>query len=248
MQDYFLKYRKGIIGIDTKIPTQSNKEQTIVYADWTASGRCFSPIEERIQHEIMPLVANTHTETSATGMAMTHAYHEARNKIKKHVNASKNDIIITTGSGMTSMVNKFQRILGLRCNSSIATKPNEEDRPVVFISHMEHHSNHTSWLETFAIIEIIEPTLDGLIDLNNLEILLKKHEKRAVKIASITACSNVTGIQTPYHEIAKIMHDAKGVIFVDFACSAPYVEINMHPQTENEQLDAIFFSDRKSVV
>ena len=245
MQDYFLKYRKGIIGIDTKIPTLLEQEHTIVYADWTASGRCFAPIEERIQHEIMPLVANTHTETSATGMAMTHAYHQARNMIKKHVNASNDDMIITTGSGMTGMVNKFQRILGLRCNSNIATKPNDLDRPVVFISHMEHHSNHTSWLETFAIVEIIEPTIDGLIDLDNLQDLLKKHENRSMKIASVTACSNVTGIQTPYHKIAKIMHDAKGVIFVDFACSAPYVDINMHPQTEDEHLDAIFFSPHK---
>lgn len=245
MQDYFLKYRNGIIGINAKLPTDSEIENTIVYADWTASGRCFSPIEERIQHEIMPFVSNTHTETSATGMAMTHAYHQARNLIKKHVNASKNDIIVTTGSGMTGMINKFQRILGLRCNSKIASKPKDEDRPVVFISHMEHHSNHTSWLETFAIVEIIEPTEDGLINLENLKELLLKHQNRSLKIASVTACSNVTGIHTPYHKIAKIMHEANGVIFVDFACSAPYVDINMHPNVDGEHLDAIFFSPHK---
>ena len=85
MQDYFLKYRNGIIGIDTSIPSPNGENLPIVYADWTASGRCFSPIEERMQHEIMPFVANTHTETSATGMAMTYAYHQARINIKKHV-------------------------------------------------------------------------------------------------------------------------------------------------------------------
>jgi selenocysteine lyase/cysteine desulfurase len=154
-------------------------------------------------------------------------------------------MIITTGSGMTGMVNKFQRILGLRVHGKLVTLPKEEERPVVFISHMEHHSNHTSWLETIAIVEIIEPTIDGLINLNHLAELLKKHEHRAMKIATITACSNVTGIQTPYHQIAKIMHKAKGVIFVDFACSAPYVNINMHPENEAEHLDAIFFSPHK---
>ena len=245
MQDYFLKYRNGIIGIDTHIPTPTGENLPIVYADWTASGRCFSPIENRIQNEIMPLVANTHTETSATGMAMTYAYHQARNSIKQHVHANSNDMIITTGSGMTGMVNKFQRILGLRVHGKLATLPKEEERPVVFISHMEHHSNHTSWLETIAIVEIIEPTIDGLINLNHLAELLKKHEHRAMKIATITSCSNVTGIQTPYHQIAKIMHEANGVIFVDFACSAPYVNINMHPENEAEHLDAIFFSPHK---
>lgn len=245
MQNYFSKYREGIIGINTKIPTQNGTEQTIVYADWTASGRGFSPIEARIQKEIMPLVANTHTETSATGMAMTYAYHKARTKIKKHVNANANDMIITSGSGMTGMVNKFQRILGLRVHGKLAVLPEEDERPVIFISHMEHHSNHTSWLETIAIIEIIEPTTDGLINLDHLAILLQKHAHRTMKIASITACSNVTGIRTPYHQIARMMHEAGGFIFVDFACSAPYVSINMHPEETREQLDAIFFSPHK---
>ena len=138
MQEYFSKYRNGIIGIDTSIPTPSGNNLPIVYADWTASGRCFAPIEERLQKEIMPLVANTHTETSATGMAMTYADHQARNSIKKHVNAHSDDLIITTGSGMTGMVNKFQRILGLRVHGTLAAIPQEKDRPVVFISHMEH--------------------------------------------------------------------------------------------------------------
>ena len=245
MQDYFLKYRNGIIGIDTSIPSPTGENLPIVYADWTASGRCFSPIEERLKQEIMPFVANTHTETSATGMAMTYAYHKARTKIKNHVNSNENDMIITSGSGMTGMVNKFQRILGLRVHGKLASIPNEENKPVVFITHMEHHSNHTSWLETIAIIEIIEPTAEGLINLEHLQELLQKHAHRTMKIASITACSNVTGIRTPYHQIAKMMHEANGVIFVDFACSAPYVDINMHPQSVDEHLDAIFFSPHK---
>ncbi len=245
MQNYFTKYRNGIIGINTKIPKPDGGEHTIVYSDWTASGRCFSPIEERLQHEIMPLVANTHTETSTTGMAMTYAYHQARSIIKKHVNATNNDIIITSGSGMTGVVNKFQRILGFRQSTLLNDSIKEEDRPVVFISHMEHHSNQTSWLETIATVEIIEPNVEGLICLTHLSELIQKHAHRKIKIASITACSNVTGIQTPYHEIAKIMHEANGLIFVDFACSAPYVNINMHPENQEEKLDAIFFSPHK---
>jgi len=66
-----------------------------------------------------------------------------------------------------------------------------------------------------------------------------------VKIGSFTACSNVTGIKTPYHQLAEIMHQHGGLCFVDFACSAPYVDIDMHPVNKAQALDAIFFSPHK---
>jgi selenocysteine lyase/cysteine desulfurase len=78
-----------------------------------------------------------------------------------------------------------------------------DKKPVVFISHMEHHSNQTSWLETIADVAVIPATEDGLFSTENLEILLEKYKDRSFKIASITSCSNVTGIRTPYHEVAK---------------------------------------------
>ena len=110
---------------------------------------------------------------------------------------------------------------------------------------MEHHSNQTSWLETIADVEVIPSSEDGLFSLENLELLLEKYKERPFKIASITSCSNVTGIRTPYHEVAKIMHQNNGLCFVDFACSGPYVKIDMHPEDAESYLDAIFFSPHK---
>lgn len=245
METHFLPFRKGIIGIDAEIPTPDRGQKKIIYADWTASGRNYLPIETRIQEEIMPLVANTHTETSATGMAMTFAYHKAQQIIKKHVNANSDDLIITAGSGMTRLVNKLQRILGLRLPVQYVQLPPENQRPVVFVTHMEHHSNQTSWLETNATVEIIKPTEDGLVDLEHLNELVFKYRERPLKIASVTACSNVTGIVTPYHQIAQIMHQHDGYCFVDFACSAPYTKMDMHPRQKGAHLDAIFFSPHK---
>jgi selenocysteine lyase/cysteine desulfurase len=246
MEKYFEKYRNNIIGINETIDTPFLKNTSIVYADWTASGRNYKIIEERIQNELMPFVANTHTETNSTGQAMTQAYHKSRNIIKQHVNANEQDVLISNYSGMTGVANKFQRILGFKIYEKYKKQViiAEEDRPIVFITHMEHHSNQTSWLETIADVEIIAPCPQGLVNTNNLKELLEKYKNRKTKVASITACSNVTGIATPYHKIAKIMHEANGVCFVDFACSAPYVDINMHPNDE-EYLDAIFFSPHK---
>ncbi|NRB60390.1 MAG: aminotransferase class V-fold PLP-dependent enzyme [Winogradskyella sp.] len=243
---YFEQFRKHIIGIDQEFESPFGT-QKIIYTDWTASGRLYRPIEEKLCNEFGPFVANTHTETTVSGTAMTKAYHKAKHIIKDHINANEDDVLIVCGNGMTGVVNKFQRILGLKVPENLRehTSVPEEMRPVVFISHMEHHSNQTSWLETIAKVEVVPPNKDGLFCLENLEKLLNQYKDCALKICSIVGGSNVTGIQTPYHDVAKLMHKHNGVCFVDFACSAPYVEIDMHPEDKDAYLDAVFFSPHK---
>lgn len=243
---HFNQFRQHIIGINQAfISPYGNKK--IIYTDWTASGRLYRPIEDKLVNEFGPFVANTHTETTVSGTAMTKAYHEARHIIKRHVNCDDDDVLIVSGNGMTSVVNKFQRILGLKVLENLKqyTSVPDDMRPVVFITHMEHHSNQTTWLETIAKVEVIPPDDDGLFSIENLEVLLEKYKDCTLKIASVIAGSNVTGIQTPYHKIAELMHRNGGVCFVDFACCAPYVRINIHPENELQYLDAIFFSPHK---
>lgn len=272
LENYFKQFRDHIIGNEKKFQSPFG-EKEIIYADWTASGRCYDLIEERLSKEVMPLLANTHTETTVTGTFMTKAYEESKQIIKKHVNASNTDVLIFSGSGMTGAVNKLQRILGLRVperimdyvktnklpdsdelkNNAISIhniftdylQLDETLKPVVFVTQMEHHSNQTTWLETIATVEIIENDANGNVDLDHFKKLLEKYKHKKNKIAAITGCSNVTGIETPYHEIAKIIHQHGGLCFVDFACSAPYININMHPDDEAAHLDAIYFSPHK---
>jgi selenocysteine lyase/cysteine desulfurase len=246
LEEYFDKYRNNIIGNNHKFESPYG-DKKIVYADWTASGRLYEPIERKLREEFFPLVGNTHTETNITGSSMTLAYHNAMHIIKKHVNAGPQDLIISTGSGMTGVVNKFQRILGLKVyekHRKFIDIPIDE-RPMVFITHMEHHSNQTTWLETIADVEIINPDKNGQVDLEHFKELLEQYKYRKVKYAAITSCSNVTGLITPYFEIAELIHAAGGYIFVDFACSAPYIDIDMHPAKEEQHLDAIYFSPHK---
>lgn len=246
LEDYFEPFRRKIVGVDQTFRTPYG-EQRIVYADWTASGRLYGPIEERIAGAFGPFVGNTHTETSVTGTRMTHAYQRAHEIIKRHVNAGPEDVILTPGFGMTAAINKFQRILGLKVPGSLTqfVRLPTEYRPVVFVTHMEHHSNHTSWLETVADVACLEPDPAGLVDLNSLHDLLNQFHERRLKIGAFTACSNVTGIQLPVHELARVMHEHGGYCFVDYAASAPYVRIDMHPPDPLERLDAIFFSPHK---
>lgn len=247
LERYFQQYRENIIGIDQEFVSPYGTKK-IIYTDWTASGRLYRPIEEKLMNEFGPFVANTHTETTISGTAMTKAYHKARHIIKHHVNASEDDILITDGTGMTGVVNKFQRILGLRVPENLKnfiTIPAEK-KPIVFISHMEHHSNQTTWLETIADVVVIPSNDEGLFCMENFKKVLDQYKDRTLKIATLTAGSNVTGIRTPYHEVAKVMHANNGLCFVDFACSGPYVAIDMHPINDSESyLDAIFFSPHK---
>lgn len=257
LEKYFNNFRKNIVGIDASIFTPYG-EKKLVYADWIASGRLYKPIETRISDDIGPMVGNTHSESTATGRAMTEAYHLAQKIVKNHVNADSNDVLIFTGTGMTSAVAKLQRILGLKVpeqaiNYCVFTHgeynacrdiPNE-NRPVVFLTHAEHHSNHTSWFETLAEVVVLEPSSDLKVDPEVLRRQIIRYKDRPLLIGSFTACSNVTGYIPPYYSLARIMHEFNGYCFVDFAASAPYVDIDMHPADPMERLDAVFFSPHK---
>lgn len=243
LETYFDKYRRNTIGWNETYKTNYGVKP-MIYADWIASGRLYHPIEEKLSHIIGPYLGNTHTETSETGASMTNAYHEAHKIIKQHVNAGPNDVIITTGTGMTGAIVKFQRMLGLKYHNA-PPKIEEEDRPIVFVTHMEHHSNHISWFETICDVIVLEPDENLLIDPSNLEKEIKKYSNRKLKIGAFSACSNVTGISVPYRKLARIMHENGGLCFVDFAASAPYHDIDMHPTDPLEKLDAITFSPHK---
>jgi selenocysteine lyase/cysteine desulfurase len=255
LEKYFEPFRKNTIGIDAFIDGPAGRKP-LIYADWIASGRLYGPIEDRLRTDFYPLVGNTHSEASAVGTAMTMAYHRAHEIIKNHVNAGPDDVILTTGSGMTGVINKLQRILGMRiperarglCGRSGARgrcDVPDEYRPVVFVTHMEHHSNHISWLETIAEVVVLEPDERLLVDPDRLRRALKPFAGKAVKIGAFSAASNVTGIRPAYHALARVMHEHGGLALVDFAASAPYDDIDMHPADPLESLDAIFFSPHK---
>ncbi len=247
LAQHFEKFRKNTIGNGQYFDTPYGR-QKMIYADWVASGRLYKPIEDRIANVFGPYVGNTHTETSETGTLMTKAYHFAQHKIKQHVHAGPDDVIIMAGNGMTAVINKFQRILGLKACARLDEQGNclkVDDIPVVFVTHMEHHSNQTSWLETICDVVVLEPNADNSVNTDELEKQLHKYKDRHLKFGAFTAASNVTGVEPPYHKLAKIMHEHGGFAFIDFAGAAPYVDINMHPEAENEHLDAVFFSPHK---
>ncbi|MBN2892880.1 MAG: aminotransferase class V-fold PLP-dependent enzyme [Bacteroidales bacterium] len=256
LETYFSQFKKNIIGNDTEFETPFGK-QKMLYADWIASGRLYKPIEEKMQKLFGPMIGNTHSEASETGVKMTKSYILAKKIIKQHVNASDEDIIITSGAGMTRVVNKLQRILGLKLPDSNTyfkrktgidfskTCDLGDNKPVVFVTHVEHHSNHFSWVETISDVVLLEPCEDLKVCTNSLEDAIVKYKNRKIKIGAFSGGSNVTGCIPPVHEYAKIMHKNGGLCFIDYAASAPYIDINMHPDDTEAYFDAIYFSPHK---
>ncbi len=246
LEDYFAQFRRYITGNQLTHPFPGGA-RPILYADWAASGRLYQPIEEYIANYLGPYVANTHTETTLTGTVMTQAYQQAHDIIKHHVHAGSDDVLLFAGFGMTSVINKMQRILGLRVPDKYKDNliQREKHRPLVIITHMEHHSNQTTWEECLCDVEIIRRNEQGLPNLDHLQEILQQNHRRPLIIGSFTACSNVTGLYSPYHKMAEIVHDFGGYCFVDFSASAPYISMDMHPANPKQQLDAIFFSPHK---
>lgn len=237
------KIRQSLIGEGTRIPT-SFGEKPLIYADYTASGRSLTFIEDAIREHVLPYYANTHTETSFTGAQSTAYREQARDIIRSAVNAADDDQIIFCGPGATAAINKLVDIMGLRHPADTT----HEDQPVVFIGPYEHHSNELPWRESRARVVVIPLAEDGTLDCDRLEAELTRFASRSLKIGSFSAASNVTGVKTDTHRVAKLLHAHGAVSLWDYAAAAPYVAIDMNPAGDAlAAKDAVFISPHKLV-
>jgi selenocysteine lyase/cysteine desulfurase len=228
--DTIERIRRSVIGDDCRVDGPFGPRR-LVYADYTASGRALTFIEDYIRDRVLPLYANTHTEASATGRHMTALREDARRVIHRAVRGGPDDVVLFCGSGCTGAIDTLIRALEL----------GRRERPVVFLGPFEHHSNELLWRESPAEVVTIRADADGRPDARHLDAELRRHAGRALKIGSFSAASNVTGILTDVDRIAAVLRGHGALSCWDYAAAGPYVPIDMAGK------DAVFLSPHKFV-
>ncbi|MSP90394.1 MAG: aminotransferase class V-fold PLP-dependent enzyme [Myxococcales bacterium] len=249
--------RTSIVGDDRVIEGPFGPRR-VTYADYTASGRSLSFIEDFLRDEVMPLYANTHTESSGTGRQTGRFREDARALIHRAVGGGPDDLVVFTGSGATAAINKLVGLLGLRLPAELDARWGLRGhiptvaRPVVFIGPYEHHSNELPWRESIADVVTIDEDADGHPDLAHLDAELRRYTDRPLKIGSFSAASNVTGIGSQTWAISTLLHRHGALALWDFAAAAPYVPIDVNHVGSGADAglaykDAVFLSPHKFI-
>ncbi|RGE20374.1 aminotransferase class V-fold PLP-dependent enzyme [Leucobacter sp. wl10] len=240
------RIREGVIGDDYVLNGPFGPRR-ITYVDYTASGRALAFIEDVIRDQVLPLYANTHSESNKTALQTTSLREDARELIRRSVHGTEDTVVIFTGSGSTAAINKMVGILGLRLSADlderfgISSRIPEAQRPVVFIGPYEHHSNELPWRESIADVITIREDDEGRVDLEHLASELERYAERPLRIGSFSAASNVTGILTDIDEVTRLLHGHGALAFWDYAAAGPYVDIDA------SKVDAVFLSPHKFI-
>ncbi|MBW4709510.1 aminotransferase class V-fold PLP-dependent enzyme [Roseobacter sp. YSTF-M11] len=228
--------RTGVIGDGIEIQGPFGP-RTLLYADYVASGRALTQVEDFIRDQVLPYYANSHTQASYCGAFTTRLREAARAEIARMVGAVDGMSVVFTGSGSTSGINRLVGLLDVR---TVA----ETGRAVVIIGPYEHHSNILPWRESGAeVIEAPEGP-NGGPDLEALRRVLQSVEDANLVVGAFSAASNVTGIVTDVDGVTRLLKQHRALAIWDYGCAAPYLEMDMRADSDATR-DAIVFSPHK---
>jgi cysteine desulfurase / selenocysteine lyase len=225
-----MNIRNEIVGIDTEVPCLDGKNRKYVFLDNAASTPPFKSVMKCVD-EFVPWYSAVHRGTGFKSLLATELFDSAHEIAGEFVGADLSTNTVIFVKNTTEAANK----LSARFNFS----PND----IVVTTAMEHHSNDLPWRKHAKVIHI-GTTKDGYLDMAELKNVLKKFGPQ-IKLVAINGASNITGFINPYHEIAGMVHEIGGKIFLDAAQLAPHRPINILPDADKQHIDFIAYSAHK---
>ena len=191
--------------------------KNIIYFDNAASAQKPKIVLDRLTEFYSHEYANVHRGLHYLANAATEAYEDARSTVCKFLNAENPEEIIFT-RGATEALNIIAGSFG-----SAHIGAGDE----IILSAMEHHSNIVPWHylreKNGAVIQWIDPDLDGNIDIDKLSKLINKK----TKIIALTHMSNVLGAPVKIKEITKMAHQHNVPILIDGSQGAVHLEVDV---------------------
>lgn len=207
------------------------KENPVIYLDSAATAQKPSCVLQAERDFYEHSYANPMRGFYTLSMEATKRLEEARDEVRRFINASSSDEIIFTRN-TTESLNLVAYSYGLS-----RLKAGDE----VLVSIMEHHSNLLPWQmaaeKTGAVLRFLECEADGRITQERLEAAFTDR----TRLVAVTHVSNVLGCENPIRQIAAMARERGAVVVVDAAQSAPHMPIDV----QESGVDFLAFSGHK---
>ncbi len=192
--------------VQKDFPMLNNK---IIYFDNSSTSLKPYEVLETIEDFYKNHTSNAYRGSYVNSELVSLKIDECRELVSTMINSSPREVIFT--SNCTDSINQLVRMLNIKKKDNI------------ICSILEHHSNILPWINNGNVL-VVNTTKDGIVDLKELEDLLKNNK---VKVVSITALSNVTGNVQPIKEICALTHKYKAIAVIDCCQYAPHFKIDV---------------------
>lgn len=224
-------FRPLFVGLDTRVPLLDGSEVPYVNLDNAASTPPLRHVLDKVDG-FMDYYSSVHRGTGFKSQLSTHLYEESRKQILHYVQADPAEHVCIFGKNTTEAVNTLAARL-------IFT----EQKKIVLVSTMEHHSNDLPWRVSAQVIHIgLLP--DGRLDEDDYDTLLN-HYSGHIALVAVSGASNVTGYINPIHRLAEKAQSAGAYFLADCAQLAPHRRVDMRPLSDPGHLDFVTLSGHK---
>lgn len=189
-----------------------HRQKPLIYFDSGASSQRPTAVIEAMDQCYRRTYANVHRGIHWLSEQASGQYEQARESVRKFINAPEEAEVIFTG-GTTASLNLVARSWG---------DANLVAGDEILLTIFEHHSNIVPWQQlaarTGAVVKFVGVDEGGELDLQALKSLIGPR----TKVVSFAAISNVLGTIVPVEKVVKLAHDAGAIAVVDAAQSVPH--------------------------